>query len=57
MMFGSNDGGDAGDGRISVNSSNTDTSLDTTAAVQGVEDIFFEETQSGRTIPYRRNVG
>lgn len=35
MMLGGNDG-DAGDGRISVTSSNTDvTSLDTTAAVQG----------------------
>ena len=37
-MFGGNDG-DAGDGRISVNSSNTDTSLDTTAAVQGEFDV------------------
>ena len=39
MMFGGNDGGDAGDGRISVNSSNTGTSLDTTAAVQGEFDV------------------
>ena len=37
-MFGGNDG-DAGDGRISVNSSNTDISLDTTAAVQGEFDV------------------
>ena len=37
-MFGGNDG-DAGDGRISVNSSNTNTSLDTTAAVQGEFDV------------------
>ena len=36
-MFGGNDG-DAGDGRISVNSSNTDISLDTTA-VQGEFDV------------------
>ena len=37
-MLGGNDG-DAGDGRISVNSSSTDTSLDTTAAVQGEFDV------------------